>query len=41
VLFTTRRDALEAGQDLERLTGLDFSAVLPDTAAKPAAAQNP
>ena len=41
VLFTTRRDALEAGQDLELLTGLDFSAVLPDTAAKPAAAQNP
>jgi cobalt-zinc-cadmium efflux system outer membrane protein len=29
VLFTTRRDALEAGQDLERLTGLDFQAVLP------------
>ena len=26
-LFDTRREAVEAGQDLQRLTGLDFGAV--------------
>ena len=26
-LLDTRRDALEAGQDLQRLTGLEFKAV--------------
>jgi cobalt-zinc-cadmium efflux system outer membrane protein len=41
VLFTTRRDALEAGQDLERMTGLEFSAAQPASSVQPAGTPTP
>jgi cobalt-zinc-cadmium efflux system outer membrane protein len=41
VLLTTRREAMEAGQDLERLTGLDFQAVHASANAQPAASITP
>jgi cobalt-zinc-cadmium efflux system outer membrane protein len=40
-LLDTKREALEAGQDLQRLTGLDFDAVKVITPDKSSNAQSP